>query len=248
MNHQEHCDALEVEVERFALAMNGVDVATPVDSCPGWSVLDVAEHLGTIHRWAEELVRRRSTSRIARPALEFREGEVSPEWMREGGHRLVSTLREANPNDAMWAWGVDQHVRFWSRRQLHETLVHRMDVELASDVVPQSSTDVAVDAIDEFLTNIQVASKFSPTVASIKGSGEELAIRDAESGASWTIALHEQGFSVRAGDGTTSAQIAGPSVELLLVLCRRRSPGERGVTLSGDVALATYWLDHSLFL
>lgn len=247
MNHQEHCDALEVEVERFALAMNGVDGAAPVHSCPGWSVLDVAEHLGTIHRWADELVQRRSSDRIPLPALELLDGEMSPAWIREGGHRLVATLRAANPDDAMWAWGVDQHVRFWSRRQLHETLVHRMDIELAGDVVPESSTDVAVDAIDEFLANIQTLSKFSSTVASIRGTGEQLGIREVKSGSAWTIALSEEGFRVRAGAGTTSAEIAGPSVDLLLVLCRRRAPGERGVTLSGDEQLATYWLDRALF-
>ena len=247
VNHQEHCDALEVEVERFALTMNTVDGAAPVHSCPGWSVLDVAEHLGTIHRWADELVQRRSGDRIPRPALELREGDVSPAWIREGGHRLVATLRAANPDDTMWAWGVDQHVRFWSRRQLHETLVHRMDIELAGDEVPASSIEVAVDAIDEFLANIQTAAKSSSTVSSIRGTGERLGIRDLESGATWMIALSEEGFRVSAGAGTTSAEIAGPSVDLLLVLCRRRAPGERGVTLSGDRQLATYWLERSLF-
>ena len=247
MDHQTCCDALEVEVERFALAMNGVNNATPVESCPGWSVLDVAEHLGTVHRWADELVRRRSTDRIPRPALDLREGEVSPAWIRDGGQRLVTTLREANPNDAMWAWGDDQHVRFWSRRQLHETMVHRMDVDLARDTVPQSSRDVAVDAIDEFLTNIESASKISPALAGIRGTGERLGIRDIESGSAWTISLVEEGFTVRAGADATSAEIAGPSLDLLLVLCRRWSPDQCGVTLSGDVALARFWLDRSLF-
>jgi hypothetical protein len=26
----------------------------------------------------------------------------------------------------MWAWGPDKHARFWSRRMLHETAVHRV--------------------------------------------------------------------------------------------------------------------------
>jgi len=64
MNHAEHCDALELEVERFAASMSLVSGDTIVATCPGWTVDDVALHLGTIHRWAEELVRTRSSVRI----------------------------------------------------------------------------------------------------------------------------------------------------------------------------------------
>ena len=30
----------------------------------------------------------------------------------------------------MWAWGPDKHARFWPRRLLHETAVHRGDAYL----------------------------------------------------------------------------------------------------------------------
>jgi len=52
---------------------------------------------GVIHRWAEELVRLRSPVRIAREtSVEIRDA-VSPEWIREGGMKLVATLLAADP-------------------------------------------------------------------------------------------------------------------------------------------------------
>ncbi len=64
MNHAEHCDALTLEVERFANVMALASGDTIVATCPGWTVNHVALHLGVIHRWAEELVRTRSRARI----------------------------------------------------------------------------------------------------------------------------------------------------------------------------------------
>ena len=60
----------------------------------------------------------------------------------------------ADPGSSMWAWGADQHARFWSRRQLHETLVHRCDLELAQSGRPSVPAHLAADTIDEFLDNL----------------------------------------------------------------------------------------------
>src|SRR5579863_4338239 len=146
LNHVECCDALEIEVGRFASAMSSMSRDDEIPTCPGWNVVDLAEHLGLIHRWAEELVRLRSPERIRRERSVADRDTVSPEWIRDGGDRLVATLRQADPDDAMWAWGPDQHVRFWSRRQLHETLVHRTDLELAAHLDPSVEPVIAIDA------------------------------------------------------------------------------------------------------
>jgi len=134
VDHVENCHALNVEIVRFSSVMATLAPGHDVTTCPGWTVLDLAEHLGVIHRWAEELVRLRSPVRIARDAPTSLRDDVNPERITEGGDRLIATLLAANPDDEMWAWGLDQHVRFWSRRQLHETLVHRMDLELAAEL------------------------------------------------------------------------------------------------------------------
>ena len=144
MTHEEDCDGLDREIDRFVDALASADPAARVPSCPDWTVLDLTEHLGTVHRWATRLVSERSPTRIPWAGLTDDGDVFDAHWLREGGHALVETLRSADPDEEMWAWGADQHVRFWSRRQLHETFVHRLDLELASGTTSYIDPAVAV--------------------------------------------------------------------------------------------------------
>jgi uncharacterized protein (TIGR03083 family) len=247
VNHVECCNALEVEVERFAEAMSTVPLDLEVVTCPGWDVGDLAEHLGVIHRWATELVRRRSPERVARSSAGAHRRSVSPEWIREGGHALVATLRAANPNDEMWAWGQDQHVRFWSRRQLHETLVHRMDVELAAERIPRADAPIAIDAIDEFLSNLEKVARKAPALSSLRGRGERLAVRVVEPETLWAITLDEQGFTLSRDDNDFNAELVGPALNMLLVMVGRWGVDRGGLIVNGDATLVDFWGSHSAF-
>ena len=246
MNHADFCQALELEIERFAATMSLVPGETTVATCPGWTVDDTALHLGVIHRWAEELVRVRAPKRIPRVTPTLEEVAVSPEWMREGGRQLVSTLREADPDAAMWAWGFDQHVRFWSRRQLHETLVHRIDLELAGGIEPTAAAPLASDAIDEFLYNLQKVSNSSATT-SLSGTGERLVLRTDDADGVWTITLRNGGFDILPEMGGYDALVEGPALSLLLAIVRRRSLSEGPLQVSGAQQLVDFWLANSEF-
>jgi uncharacterized protein (TIGR03083 family) len=246
VDHIEDCNALTIEVGRFANVMSSMAFDEDIPTCPGWTVVDLAEHLGVIHRWAEELVRLRSPERIVRTPLANR-SDVSPEWIESGGRRLVSTLLAADPNESMWAWGADQHVRFWSRRQLHETLVHRMDLELAAGLTPRAEPAVALDAIDEYLSNIERIGKRSPDLALLRGHGETLAFRDHDSGTFWSITLGEEGFSVTREGERFDGQVVSSPVDLLLVILGRRDVDHEAVEVIGDRRLIEFWLANSKF-
>ena len=88
----------------------------------------------------------------------------------------------------MWAWGADQHTRFWPRRMLHETLVHRTDAALAlgQDPHPTIDPEVAADGIDELFANLPSAAAFSPDVLDIKGSGS-FGIVGNDTGVEWVV-------------------------------------------------------------
>jgi uncharacterized protein (TIGR03083 family) len=145
----------------------------------------------------------------------------------------------------MWAWGADQHVRFWSRRQLHETLVHRTDVELALGRAPMAEPAVAADAIDEFLANLRGAAAFSPRVSNLCGGGERLAFRATDEDREWSVTLRPDGFDIGEAGRAPDATLAASALNLLLVLYRRRPPGTAGVQLAGDGALVDMWLANS---
>jgi uncharacterized protein (TIGR03083 family) len=173
-------------------------------------------------------------------------GPATPEWIRQGAAQLLTTLREVDPGTPMWAWGADQHARFWSRRQLHETLVHRMDLELATGTAPAASPDIATDAIDEFLANLAPAATFSPDVRKLRGHGQRLVFRTTDGETQrWTVTLLPGGFEVGTGAGPGDVELAAPSTTLLLVVYRRLALGSPGVTLTGASELADFWVENS---
>jgi uncharacterized protein (TIGR03083 family) len=246
MDFVQQCDALEIEIDHFASTLEAVDLAAAVPTCPEWSVVDLARHLGTIHRWAEHLVRNQSERRVSFSVLGLEPVPVTGEWIREGGRQLLETLRGADPEAPMWSWGADQHVRFWSRRQLHETLIHRSDLELAGGIEPSFEAELGADAIDEFLENLSSASAFSPEVAVLRGRGESLVFVADDIDRAWTATLYPDAFEIRYGAGEARAQVAGPAAGLALLLYRRVNLECSEVEVSGSKALVEFWLEHSV--
>ncbi len=248
MKHLEHCDLLAGEVERFAALIGAGSYGSfelPVPSCPGWSLGDLTVHLGTVHRWAEHLVRVRAPTRISSGDMALGTAGPSARWLMAGGEALVATLRAADPDAPMWAWGPDHRVRFWSRRQLHETLVHRADAELALGRDPMAEPAVAVDAVDEFLVNLGDAAAFSPGVGSIRGADKLLSFRATDEDREWSVALRADGFEFGAAGAAPDATLSGPALSLLLVLYRRLPAATAGMHAAGDQSLIDMWLAGS---
>jgi uncharacterized protein (TIGR03083 family) len=247
VNYEEYCNELDREVDRFAVALANADFAATVPSCPEWSVRDLAEHLGVVHRWAQELVRVRATQRITPAAMGVGAIEVDEEWLRSGGHSLVETLRTADPDEPMWAWGADQHVRFWARRQLHETMVHRMDLELAMGVASSVDSVIALDAVDEFLDNLTSDRDISVRARPERAEGESLEIRTADSTKSWGVELSADGYEFVDALSEPDAILIAEPPELLAVLLRRRPVGLSDVEIEGDESLVDHWLRETAF-
>ena len=184
------------------------DPERPVPTCPGWTVQDLASHLGSVHRWAEQLVRERAQQRIPWSDRGYDRWPANPSWIVDGGTSLLAALRSTDPDIGMWSWGADQHVRFWSRRQLHETVIHRVDLELAMDREPAGSQAVAADGIDEFLVNLLSARPFSPGVGELVGEGSRLAFTEVDGNGRWLVALEEGGISLPNDHGPVDVELA----------------------------------------
>jgi uncharacterized protein (TIGR03083 family) len=242
VRHLQHCDALEAEVAVLAAALEGADVDRVVPTCPEWSVADLARHVGQVHRWAERLVAELAPARIPSPTG----GQVTADtrWILDGAAALLDTLRRTDPELGMWAWGRDQHVRFWSRRQLHETLVHRVDLQLACGLEPSVAPTVAADAIDELLDNLAAAGSFSPRIAALRGTEGRLGLTDTTTGRRWTVDV-DPFAPGSAGEGRpVDTELSAEGSDLLLVLYQRRPLDDIASSEGGDRALLRQWLDH----
>lgn len=258
MDHFAYCDLLVDEIEACAVDFERADPSAAVPSCPEWTVADLATHLGGIHRWAEALVRDRAVVRKTlrelggspdeRPTPDD-EAATWAAWLRAGGRRLIATLREADPDAPMWAWGADQHVRFWSRRQVHETMVHRWDAALASLGRLDASAcvadpAVAVDGVDEFLENLPIAVYFRPAIAKLRGAGS-LHLHATDAPGEWMIRMHDDGFEVTSEHAKGDVAVRGPAAALLAVLTGRATPDD--LECFGDRELLDRWLRDSAF-
>ncbi|MFF3327763.1 maleylpyruvate isomerase family mycothiol-dependent enzyme [Streptomyces sp. NPDC002889] len=251
--------AIERETLRFADVVKGADPSTVVPSCPDWTLAELTRHVGALQRWFSALLTRRVQepphSRDVDLGLPERAEEYA-DWVAAGVPEVAAVLRATDPRAAMWAWGEDQHARFWARRMLFETLVHRVDAERAigrqSDIDPA----LAADGVDEFLVNLPYAGAFARGVAKLHGNGETIAFRcadpDGSTGEEWRVQLEPDGFRLLpAGAGATQSEaqaaVQGRTADLLLLLYGRRSYQEPAFDVSGEVTVLDYWFAHTAF-
>ncbi|MEV0990308.1 maleylpyruvate isomerase family mycothiol-dependent enzyme [Streptomyces sp. NPDC049949] len=253
MNPAQHGAAVAAEAARFVATVKAADLSTPVPTCPGWTLADLTRHVGSVHRWFTELLRQRiqqpPTSRDVDLRLpEDREG--LPAWLTASAAEAAAVFATTDLDAPMWAWGVDQHARFWVRRMLFETLVHRADAELALGVSPHIDRALAVDGVDEFLTNLPFASPFAPLTAQLRAPDRALRFSCTDGDESWLVGLRPDGFSLVADyprPSSADATVRGTAEELLLLLYGRRDRQGDAFQLLGDQDLLTHWFTHSAF-
>ena len=158
MNITEHITALDSAGQRLsaAAAAAGPDAAVP--SCPDWVVRDLVRHQGGVHRWA--------TGYVAGPRAELWDVDMEDvvgewpadadliDWFDDGLATLVQTLTDADPDLVCFTFlAAPSPLAMWSRRQAHETTVHRVDAELAAGWPPTAlPASFAADGVDELLS------------------------------------------------------------------------------------------------
>lgn len=234
------------------LHSGGADLHIP--TCPEWSLRQLVTHVGRAHRWAAQIVATRASEVI--PFRAVQDGALPAElpereqWLRSGATLLVDAARDAR-DEVVWSFFGPLPAGFWARRMAAETLVHLADAQLAAGQEPTMEPDLAADAIDEWVSVMSGpypgqpdgrAAALSPgAVLHLHATDPELA--DGE----WLIRNSPDGIVVEPGHSKGDAALTGPAASLLLVLMRRLPPSDPSVSLFGDPAILTAWLDSTPF-
>ena len=71
MNGLEHLAALEADATRLVELVALADQSAPVPTCPGWTVADVVEHVGTLYRWSAAHVATAAPARLSPRSLDL---------------------------------------------------------------------------------------------------------------------------------------------------------------------------------
>ncbi|MEU7891619.1 maleylpyruvate isomerase family mycothiol-dependent enzyme [Nonomuraea sp. NPDC049152] len=245
--HEDHTAAAVTQIERMASTIQDADFGAPVPTCPGWNLERLVRHTGCVHRWAARMVRELAPRRLDRTAIEAEAAGTPadrlPGWLREGATELGEALALRDPREPVWSWGGDRHVRFWSRRQLHETAVHHADAALALGRPLSIDEDVAADGVEEFLDVLPYA-RWRPRVAELAGDGETISWRTG-TGAAWLITLHPGGYAYRRSTADASATLHTDTAADLLLMAWGRRPVERHRS-EGETKLLAWWADRSM--
>ncbi|MHB1987246.1 MAG: maleylpyruvate isomerase N-terminal domain-containing protein [Acidimicrobiales bacterium] len=152
-------EVLETQCQRIITILEDPAIASDaaVPTCPGWTLGHLGDHLAAVYTWAAAVLEAGAgaTGPPERDQLQKRPMDKDvAEWLAERLDILVAALGETPAGALCWNFveGRAAPVKFWWRRQMHETLIHRVDAELtATTAVSDAPSDIGADGISEFL-------------------------------------------------------------------------------------------------
>jgi len=242
MELREHIEALRIEGMSLADSAEATGLDPAVPTCPEWTVRDLVRHVGEVHRWA--------LSHVAGRLQEINTDQASLQtwpsddakliaWFREGHANLLQGLETNDPELQCWSFlpNGPTGLRFWARRQAHETAMHRVDAQSVTGEINPAPAEFAVDGIEEMLRGFFAR---RPTrMISADPVSFELVRTDAPG--SWHVRIDDQGASVV--EGSSQTQVHGTAFELYLLLWNRRELS--AFELSGPTAGLDLWRDKA---
>jgi uncharacterized protein (TIGR03083 family) len=230
-------DSLASDFDRLRKVATTADLAAPVPSCPGWTLADLIRHVGTVYLHKVECLRLGSHPEDWPPAGLADEDPAA--LLDRSYAALTAEFGSRDPADPAFTWyGPDQTVGFWIRRMAQETVIHRVDAELAAEVEPGAiPDDIALDGIDEFLIAfIEYGSRTWPDeYGDTLGTADGRSVRLDTTGGSWLVRATPEEVQVRVSDldGAEAGVTADPPT-LLLWLWNRAGDDEVAVTGEAD--------------
>ena len=258
--------ALCSEGARLTAAARAMSADAPVPTCPDWLARDLIHHQGGVHRWATSIV---AEARTEPPSMGLEEisggwpgDEELADWFEAGYLALVSALEAAPPDVACWSFfSAPSPLAFWSRRQAHETTIHRVDAELTAgrprDRLSPITPEFAADGVDELLVGFLRRNATKPR----ENGPDSLAFRCTDVDGAWTLTIGPDGADVRggagasagasagAGDDGAACTVSGGAVDLYLALWNRGDhhalviDGDKGLLDRFGDAVGLHWTD-----
>jgi uncharacterized protein (TIGR03083 family) len=212
------------------------DLAALVPTCPGWTVADVITHVGGVHRWAGSIVRSGARPGTPFPVPDERTGADLLAWGADGAAEVVAALEAADPDADVWTFGLPRTVRFWLRRQAHETTLHAWDAGNAVGHAVPIDVEVAADGLDEFLDFVPRGLQREPG----SWTGETIHIHRTDGPGEWLLTLGPEGAAtVERIHGKGEVAVRGGAVDLLL-WATNRAVSDR-LEVLGDASLLARW-------
>ncbi|GCD96627.1 maleylpyruvate isomerase family mycothiol-dependent enzyme [Embleya hyalina] len=217
-------DCLAADFARLR-AVSATDPTAGVPTCPGWTVADLTRHVGEVYLHKTQAIREGAEPDPWPPRELAKEDPIA--LLDRAYADLRHEFATHGPKDPAGSWYTpDPTVGFWIRRMAQETVIHRIDAELAAgEPIAEIPADLAVDGVDELL-KVFVAygvaewgDYFTGVLA--ESPGRTYLVRADE--AAWRVSTGPGLFRVEDGAGTGPADVtvSGPSAAVLRRLWNR---------------------------
>ncbi|WP_353944790.1 maleylpyruvate isomerase family mycothiol-dependent enzyme [Streptomyces sp. HUAS MG91] len=225
-----YLDCLAADFDRLRSVATAADPAAVVPSCPGWTVTDLVRHVAQVYVDKTHAIREGTESEWPPKGT----ADAEPFALLDRAYAdLSAELTTRDPKDPAGGWyAPDRTVGFWIRRMAQETVIHRIDAELAagqrSAPVPE---DLAIDGVDELLKVFAAYAVaewpdyFTDTLAGSPGRSVEIRALGTKA-AAWRITTGPARFTVEDAPGDTPADLtlSAPPTPLLRTLWNRPAP------------------------
>ena len=232
-------------------------LALPVPSCPEWTVDDLVRHVAEVYLNKIEYMRTLREPENWPPDLS---GEATLDLLDRSYAGLTAELAARKPDEPSLTWyGPEQTVGFWIRRMAQETVIHRVDAELAvGEPIAEIPEDLALDGVDEvlecflryasvtwteYLKDSLPATVLPPVLVRagerewlvrLTPDGVELGPPGPDASSAATVSGATVSAATVSGATVSAATVSAAPAPMLLWLWRR---ADEGVTRSGDPEL-----------
>jgi uncharacterized protein (TIGR03083 family) len=243
------------EADLLLTALANADEKARVPACPDWNVRELVAHLGGVHNWAGLNASTGLDGVSPRhPWMKLPSEAALSEWYAARADRLLELLAATDPDEPCWTLQKGYRTAgFWSRRQSHETAMHRNDVVAALGGAYSYEAGHAADGIGEVFDVFLYRRKVYgvPRV----DVDVPVLIECSDQPARWLLAphaddpeLHDARGPVLSDDQASgaAARLSGPAAGLLFTFWHRQSAEEAGLVADGDTALVSRLLAGTL--
>ncbi len=213
-----------------------LDAAVP--TCPGWTVADLARHVGVVYLHKAASMREGAEPGPWPPAELADEDPVA--LLDRSYAELRGEFAARRPQDPSGGWyAPDMTVGFQIRRMAQETVIHRIDAELGAGVtVAPVPDDLAADGVDELLKIFvsYAVDEWGDYFTEILGASPGWAYAVRAGDAQWRVRTGPGAIAVEdgAGAGPADVTISGTPAAVLRWVWNRQAPGEPDpVTVAG---------------
>jgi uncharacterized protein (TIGR03083 family) len=233
MNDQQLLDAIRADGTTFADCLDRGPLDRPVPGCPDWSLAELADHLGFIHRNVTRTVLLPAEERMQWLPVPDPTGDPGP-WIREGVDQLLDALHRDGDGTVATFIGPRPR-RWWWRRQAHETSLHRWDAESAIGAPTPIAPELAVDGVDELFET------FLPRVPPdrLGGDGATVHLHATDTDGEWVLRFDADAVRIERAHRKGDVAARASASDLLLFLYGRRSPAE--LEVFGDSTILDRW-------